>query len=193
MSITDFDISTCHNTEEMKSCREEQKYFSGNNVSFGTCYFQTNWFCKANFFNKRKTEPNSSNQVKYLIKLYFQSLSLLKGKCLPDIQTVRYRTSTPLNTIIMFVPQQEAWIVERMGRFNRMLDPGLNFLMPFIDRVKYVQSLKEITIAVDSSSAITVDNVTLGIDGVLYLRILDPYLGNSNIFLNGFVSMKLYL
>lgn len=83
----------------------------------------------------------------------------------------------------MFVPQQEAWIVERMGRFNRILDPGLNFLMPFIDRVKYVQSLKEITIAVDSSSAITVDNVTLGIDGVLYLRILDPYLGNFNILL----------
>lgn len=77
----------------------------------------------------------------------------------------------------MFVPQQEAWIVERMGKFNRILDPGLNILMPFIDRVKYVQSLKEIAIDVPKQSAITVDNVTLGIDGVLYLRILDPYLG----------------
>lgn len=77
----------------------------------------------------------------------------------------------------MFVPQQEAWIVERMGKFNRILDPGLNVLMPFIDRVKYVQSLKEIAIDVPKQSAITVDNVTLGIDGVLYLRILDPYLG----------------
>lgn len=78
----------------------------------------------------------------------------------------------------MFVPQQEAWIVERMGKFNRILDPGLNVLVPFIDRVKYVQSLKEIAIDVPKQSAITVDNVTLGIDGVLYLRILDPYLGN---------------
>lgn len=79
----------------------------------------------------------------------------------------------------MFVPQQEAWIVERMGKFNRILDPGLNVLVPVIDRVKYVQSLKEIAIDVPKQSAITVDNVTLGIDGVLYLRILDPYLGTS--------------
>lgn len=98
-------------------------------------------------------------------------------------QTVRYRSSTPLNTIFMFVPQQEAWIVERMGKFNRILDPGLNILLPIIDRVKYVQSLKEIAIDVPKQSAITVDNVTLGIDGVLYLRILDPYLGKrTNLF-----------
>lgn len=57
---------------------------------------------------------------------------------------VRFRSTTPLNTVIMFVPQQEAWVVERMGKFNRILDPGLNVLMPFIDRVKYVQSLKEV-------------------------------------------------
>lgn len=79
----------------------------------------------------------------------------------------------------MFVPQQEAWVVERMGKFNRILEPGLNILMPIIDRVKYVQSLKEIAIDVPQQSAITSDNVTLSIDGVLYLRILDPYLGNS--------------
>lgn len=77
----------------------------------------------------------------------------------------------------MFVPQQEAWIVERMGKFSRILDPGLNVLLPIVDRVKYVQSLKEIAIDVPKQSAITVDNVTLGIDGVLYLRIVDPYLG----------------
>lgn len=76
----------------------------------------------------------------------------------------------------MFVPQQEAWVVERMGKFNRILEPGLNILLPIIDRVKYVQSLKEIAIDVPKQSAITVDNVTLSIDGVLYLRIQDPYL-----------------
>lgn len=71
----------------------------------------------------------------------------------------------------------QAWIVERMGKFHRILEPGLNILLPIVDRVKYVQSLKEIAIDVPKQSAITLDNVTLGIDGVLYLRILDPYLG----------------
>ncbi|CAD6201398.1 GSCOCG00000201001-RA-CDS [Cotesia congregata] len=88
---------------------------------------------------------------------------------------IREKSSTPLNTIIMFVPQQEAWIVERMGKFHRMLEPGLNFLVPFIDNIKYVQSLKEMAIDVPKQSAITRDNVTLDIDGVLYLRVNDPY------------------
>lgn len=78
-------------------------------------------------------------------------------------------------SVIMFVPQQEAWVVERMGKFHRILDPGLNLLLPIVDRVKYVQSLKEIAIDVPKQSAITSDNVTLSIDGVLYLRILNPY------------------
>lgn len=102
----------------------------------------------------------------------------------------------------MFVPQQEvkeqlpqqcdkvhiifitvdfclfkAWIVERMGKFHRILDPGLNILIPIVDRVKYVQSLKEIAIDVPKQSAITSDNVNLNIDGVLFLRINDAYLG----------------
>lgn len=64
-----------------------------------------------------------------------------------------------------------------MGKFHRILEPGLNILLPIVDRVKYVQSLKEIAIDVPKQSAITVDNVTLSIDGVLYLRILNPYLG----------------
>ncbi|KAG0360812.1 hypothetical protein BGZ54_009374 [Gamsiella multidivaricata] len=57
--------------------------------------------------------------------------------------------------IIKFVPQQEAWIVERMGRFHTTLEPGLQFLMPFLDQVKYVRSLKEVAIEVPSQSAIT--------------------------------------
>lgn len=62
-----------------------------------------------------------------------------------------------------------------MGRFHRILEPGLNVLVPFIDKIKYVQSLKEIAIDVPKQSAITSDNVTLSIDGVLFLRIIDPY------------------
>merc|ERR1719244_2540361 len=75
----------------------------------------------------------------------------------------------------MFVPQQEAWVVERMGRFNSVLEPGLNILFPVIDKVRYVQSLKEIAIDIPQQSAISLDNVAINIDGVLYLRIKDPY------------------
>lgn len=66
-------------------------------------------------------------------------------------------------------------MIERMGRFHTILSPGLNFLIPIIDSVKYVQSLKEIAIEVPQQSAITKDNVTLHLDGVLYLRVVDPY------------------
>ncbi|XP_028828782.1 stomatin-like protein 2, mitochondrial [Denticeps clupeoides] len=87
----------------------------------------------------------------------------------------RWASSLPMNTVVLFVPQQEAWVVERMGRFHRILEPGLNFLIPILDRIRYVQSLKEIVIDVPEQSAVSLDNVTLQIDGVLYLRILDPF------------------
>lgn len=90
-------------------------------------------------------------------------------------QAVRTRSHLPLNTVVLFVPQQEAWVVERMGRFHRVLEPGINVLIPLLDKVKYVQSLKEIAIDVPQQAAITSDNVALNIDGVLYLRIIDPY------------------
>ncbi|XP_014664108.1 PREDICTED: stomatin-like protein 2, mitochondrial [Priapulus caudatus] len=90
-------------------------------------------------------------------------------------QQIRYRSSRPMNTVILFVPQQEAWVIERMGKYTRILEPGLNVLIPFIETIKYVQSLKEIAIEIPQQSAITVDNVTLDIDGVLYLRVFDAY------------------
>lgn len=80
-----------------------------------------------------------------------------------------------MNTVILFVPQQEAWVVERMGKFHKVLNPGLNFLIPVLDSIRYVQSLKEIAIDIPEQSAITNDNVTLRIDGVLYLRVVDAY------------------
>ncbi|NXS63672.1 STML2 protein, partial [Brachypteracias leptosomus] len=87
----------------------------------------------------------------------------------------RWNSSLPVNIGVLFVPQQEAWVVERMGKFHRILEPGLNFLIPLLDRIRYVQSLKEIVINVPEQSAVTLDNVTLQIDGVLYLRVMDPY------------------
>lgn len=81
-----------------------------------------------------------------------------------------------------------------MGKFHRLLEPGLNLLWPIVDKIKYVQSLKEIAIDVPKQSAITSDNVTLSIDGVLYLRIEDPYLGKNNtIIFNNFTELYICL
>ena len=85
------------------------------------------------------------------------------------------RPSLPTNTIIRFVPQQTAWVVERMGKFNKILSPGLAILIPFLDRIAYVKSLKEAAMEIPSQSAITADNVTLELDGVLYTRVFDAY------------------
>ncbi|XP_027971067.1 stomatin-like protein 2, mitochondrial isoform X2 [Eumetopias jubatus] len=101
---------------------------------------------------------------------------LLRGSVQASGRAPRRDSSgLPRNTVVLFVPQQEAWVVERMGRFHRILEPGLNILIPVLDRIRYVQSLKEIVINVPEQSAVTLDNVTLQIDGVLYLRIMDPY------------------
>eukprot|EP01137_Pigoraptor_chileana_P014770 Opistho-2@69822 len=84
------------------------------------------------------------------------------------------RHKKPINTIINFVPQQEAWVIERFGKFHRVLEPGVNILLPIIDDIKYVHSLKELALDIPSQSAITQDNVTLHLDGVLYLKVEDP-------------------
>merc|ERR1711934_374550 len=116
-----------------------------------------------------------------LLRITPQAVSLLAPEQFsqnlqPAKAQVRYKSGgTPINTVVMFVPQQEAWVVERMGKFNKILEPGVNVLIPLLDKVKYVQSLKEIAIDIPSQSAITIDNVTLNIDGVLYLRVRDPY------------------
>lgn len=80
---------------------------------------------------------------------------------LPQRTPVRWRHNTPLNTVVMFVPQQEAWLVERMGKFHRILEPGMNVLIPVVDKVKYVQSLKEIAIDIPQQSAITLGGLFL--------------------------------
>ena len=72
------------------------------------------------------------------------------------------------------VPQQHAWVLERLGKYRATLTPGLNVVLPFIDRVAYKHILKEIPLDVPSQVCITKDNTQLQVDGVLYFQVTDP-------------------
>ncbi|NRA70300.1 MAG: paraslipin [Gammaproteobacteria bacterium] len=80
-----------------------------------------------------------------------------------------------LKSSVIFVPQNRAFLIERFGKYQSTREAGLNFLVPFIDHIGADRSLKEQAVDVPSQSAITKDNISLSVDGVLYFRVLDPY------------------
>jgi regulator of protease activity HflC (stomatin/prohibitin superfamily) len=75
---------------------------------------------------------------------------------------------------IVIVPQRNAYIVERLGKYLATLQPGLHFLIPFVDKVRYKHSLKEQALDVNPQTCITRDNVAIEVDGVLYFQVIDP-------------------
>jgi regulator of protease activity HflC (stomatin/prohibitin superfamily) len=79
---------------------------------------------------------------------------------------------------VRVVPQQDAWIVERLGKFHQVLQPGLNVIVPVVDRVAYKHSLKEVPVDVPEQVCITKDNTQLGVDGLLYYQVTDPRLAS---------------
>jgi len=84
---------------------------------------------------------------------------------------------------LKIVPQQHAWVVERLGKYDRTLAPGLSFVVPFIERVAYKHSLKEVPLDVPSQVCITKDNTQLQVDGIIYFQVTDPMrasYGSSN-------------
>ena len=84
---------------------------------------------------------------------------------------------------VRVVPQQNAWVVERLGKFHAVLQPGLNLIVPFIDRVAYKHSLKEVPLDIPEQVCITKDNTQLAVDGIIYFQVIDPRLasyGTSN-------------
>jgi len=84
---------------------------------------------------------------------------------------------------LKIVPQQHSWVVERLGKFHAALQPGLNIVIPFVDKVAYKHLLKEVPLDVPSQVCITKDNTQLQVDGVLYFQVTDPKLasyGSSN-------------
>ncbi len=76
--------------------------------------------------------------------------------------------------IAVVVPEQECYIIERLGKYTKTIESGFHLLMPFIDRIAYRQNLKEETIDVDPQVCITSDNVQVEVDGILYLKVFDP-------------------
>ncbi|MCX8517710.1 MAG: paraslipin, partial [Rhodoferax sp.] len=84
---------------------------------------------------------------------------------------------------VQVVPQQHAWVVERLGKYQATLTPGLNMLVPFVDKVAYKHVLKEIPLDIASQVCITKDNTQLQVDGILYFQVTDAMrasYGSSN-------------
>src|SRR5215831_549882 len=79
---------------------------------------------------------------------------------------------------VRVVPQQSAWVVERLGKFHQVLEPGLNIIIPFLDRVAYRPSLKEVPMDVAEQVCITKDNTQLAVDGLIYFQVTDPRLAS---------------
>lgn len=98
---------------------------------------------------------------------------------MPDIYTIIWGSLIFFGVIILLkcikiVPAQMAYVVERLGKYSSTLQPGIHFLIPFIDRVQYKHSLKEKALNVPPQPCFTEDNVKIDIDGVLYFRVTDP-------------------
>lgn len=79
---------------------------------------------------------------------------------------------------VRIVPQQNAWVVERLGKFHESLQPGFNLIVPFIDRVAYRHSLKEVPLDIAEQVCITKDNTQLAVDGIIYFQVVDPRLAS---------------
>src|ERR1700730_18250070 len=89
------------------------------------------------------------------------------------------------------VPQQSAFVIEHLGKYSRTLSAGFHILIPFVERIAYRHSLKELALDIPEQICITRDNVQGGVDGVLYMQVMDPHLASYGISNYGFANTQL--
>ncbi|HNZ11676.1 MAG TPA: stomatin-like protein, partial [Smithellaceae bacterium] len=82
---------------------------------------------------------------------------------------------------VCIVPQQSAYVIERLGKFDRVLNAGISYIIPFIDRKAYVHTLKEQALDIPEQICITRDNVQVGVDGVIFIQVFDPQMASYGI------------
>ncbi|HUX40148.1 MAG TPA: stomatin-like protein [Rectinemataceae bacterium] len=82
---------------------------------------------------------------------------------------------------VKIIPQQSAYVVERLGKYHNTLNAGVNYIIPFVDRVGYRHTLKEQTVDIPEQVCITRDNVQVGVDGVLFMQVIDPQMASYGI------------
>jgi regulator of protease activity HflC (stomatin/prohibitin superfamily) len=129
-------------------------------------------------------EPISSKESSMFAKL----IGVIVGTVILFILPATSGLAIPffiLATVIVFVvegvrivPQQNAWVVERLGKFHAVMEPGLNVIVPFFDRVAYRHSLKEVPLDIPEQVCITRDNTQLAVDGIIYYQVIDPKLAS---------------
>ena len=92
---------------------------------------------------------------------------------------------------VKVVPQQNAFVVERLGKFHQVLEPGINFIIPFFDKVAYKHSLKEVALDIPEQVCITKDNVQVGVDGVIFIQVVDAQKASYGISMYKFAVIQL--
>lgn len=118
-------------------------------------------------------KQQSFKQIKYLttssfvlkpIPQFFQNISII-----------------PTNTILNFVPQQQQWVIERMGKYNRTIKEGPHLIIPIIEKIRSIHSIKESVLEIQPHNCITLDQKNLIIDGIAFIKILDTFKATYNI------------